>query len=198
MVNLSGTSKDSSHLIVSFSFSEDPGDGWWVYSFDDVADRSDAWFDKVDFSITDNELMVSGILRDTNNVFSESVVLLFDKYVGYMGQNLNYCFVWDFINEPGEEIWGVSPIQYEETGIASRWMIASSLAGGDTIKLIEFTGDCGTPDFDVLPIHLQFLPINLVQMLLNPAPEPYCQLEIARCKMPSCLMILCITFTTTS
>ncbi|MEZ4925522.1 MAG: PKD domain-containing protein [Saprospiraceae bacterium] len=149
MVNLSGTSKDSSHLIVSFSFSEDPGDGWWVYSFDDVADRSDAWFDKVDFSITDNELMVSGILRDTNNVFSESVVLLFDKYVGYMGQNLNYCFVWDFINEPGEEIWGVSPIQYEETGIASRWMIASSLAGGDTIKLIEFTGDCGTPDFDV-------------------------------------------------
>tara|TARA_R110000868_G_scaffold45485_3_gene151030 strand:+ start:7630 stop:9495 length:1866 start_codon:yes stop_codon:yes gene_type:complete len=136
-------SYSKSEIMVAFSKTEDPLDGWNFYKMSgNPLKKSGHWFDYPKVGISNQGLYISGNVFNKTK-FSEAIVFQFDKFTGFNGEKLKYRVWYDFTNKP----FTIKPVSYafDNTYGDGIYMLSTSwnFSGGPSkdIKLFDITGN---------------------------------------------------------
>lgn len=111
VVILHGSTPTTSRVLVFFSKTNNPTDGWHAYSLEGDAAEQDHWFDYPSIAVNKNSLFVSGNMFDIGNVFTETLVFDIDKANGFQGKDLEYGF-WNALEGNNELAFTVVPVEH--------------------------------------------------------------------------------------
>ncbi len=137
MIALHGFTSKTSKLIVSFSKTNNPKDGWWIYKLSGNPLNNSCWLDYPKLGVSNTEIFVTGNLFNDNTGFSESVIYQIGKNNGYTGVNLNWS-IWSNIS--GSPI-TIIPASYGQQGNygPGLYFINQSPGRGNSVELFEIT-----------------------------------------------------------
>ncbi len=145
LVTLHGKTSSTSRVILSFSKSKDPQDGWNVYKLPGNPLGDGSWFDFASIGISTNEVYVSGNLI-IGTTFNKAVVYQISKTDGYVAGFLDWQFWTDFFNGPVS----ITPASYGQHGDYGPgiYMVSSAAAGDDAYWFWDLDNDIGgNPQF---------------------------------------------------
>lgn len=143
LVSLHGNTPAQTKVIISFSKSQNPEDGWWTYSFVGNFANPDTWFDYPQIGISQEDLYITGNLFDENDTYDQSVLMQLDKEVGYAGGMLDYNF-WDQLSSPsGSNVGSVKPVShgFGEGYGPGIYLLSSRSGSGTAVFLLEISND---------------------------------------------------------
>lgn len=127
-------------IIVCFSQTNNPANGWWVYTLTgDPLGVGDA-FDYPKIAVSNNELFVSGNLyRQPSNKYDQSVVYQIDKTEGYAGASLN----WQYWSGISGSPFTLLPVSYGQNNTYGPgiYLVSTQNNGGSIINLYDITND---------------------------------------------------------
>lgn len=132
----------NSHLLICFSSSNDPTDGWYRYKFSGDPFSQNNWFDYPKMAVSTNELYITGNLYNNSDVFNQSAIFQIEKNNGFVGGvNLN-AQVWSgslLLGTPGTLL----PVSYGQQGNYGPgcYLVATNSQGDNKIMLYDLTGD---------------------------------------------------------
>lgn len=112
LVFLHGNSPAESKVILCFSKTNNPIDGWWIYTLSGDLLDTPSWFDYPSLGISTDDVFITGNLFSPLGDFKESIIYQVDKSLGYSGATINSSF-WDSISE---EPFSLVPISYGHQG----------------------------------------------------------------------------------
>jgi hypothetical protein len=142
-VVLHGNTPAESKIIISFSESQNPMDGWWSYVFDGNFLGNNTWFDFPSIAISGEDLFISGNLFSASNVFNQAVIMQIDKQPGFSGGSVN----WEYFNNVTDGFGGLSftvaPISYGFNGSYGPgiYLVSTQSGGGTYVHLYDITGN---------------------------------------------------------
>lgn len=110
MVILNGHESSTSELLVLFSVSNNPMDGWNGYLLPGDMLEKDQWMDYPNIAVNQSTLFVSVNMYDDNGDFKEPLVIGIEKKTGYAGNELNYQY-WQGLMADGEPAFTVVPVE---------------------------------------------------------------------------------------
>ena len=145
LVTLHGKTSATSRVIISFSKSKDPQDGWNVYKLPGNPLGDGSWFDFASIGISTNEVYVSGNLI-IGTTFNKAVVYQISKTDGYVAGFLDWQFWTDFFNGPIS----ITPASYGQHGDYGPgiYLVSSAAAGDDAYWFWDLDNDIGgNPQF---------------------------------------------------
>lgn len=145
LVTLHGKTPSTSRVVISFSTSSDPLDGWNVYKLPGNPLGDGSWFDFASIGISTNEVYVSGNLIE-GTTFKQAVVYQINKTDGYVAGFLDWQFWTDFFNGPVS----ITPASYGHNGDYGPgiFLISSAAAGDDDYWFWDLDDDIdGDPEF---------------------------------------------------
>lgn len=150
MVLVHGYSLSNSRIIVCFSKSNDPVDGWNYYTFRDHALDAKGWLDYPHAAINSRELFITGNIFTSNDSYKFPAVYQIDKNSGYAGENLDYRIYLDVPTPDGEDypfsLVPVAPANADEAA-PKIYMVSSVSSKGTDIALYEFYGSLSDNDY---------------------------------------------------
>ena len=111
VVILHGSTPTSSRVLVFFSKTNKPTDGWHSYSIEGDAANNNHWFDYPNISVNKSSLFISGNMFDEGNIFIETMLFEFDKAAGFQGKDLTYSF-WNALEGKDENAFTVVPVEH--------------------------------------------------------------------------------------
>jgi hypothetical protein len=140
LVTLHGKTSATSRVVISFSKSSNPQEGWYVYKLPGNPLADDTWFDFASIGISTNEVYVSGNLIE-GTVFKQAIVYQINKEDGYVGGFLDWQFWSDFFNGPVS----ITPASYGHNGDYGPgiYLISSAAAGDDAYWFWDLDNDIG-------------------------------------------------------
>ncbi len=114
LVFLEGSESSDTRIIVSYSKTSNPLDGWNVYQLNGNPYGGKFWTDYPMIAINGEDLFITvNILKDNTDWrdgFTQSVVWQMPKDRGYNGDTLKYN-LWSNIVHNGKPIWSICPVQ---------------------------------------------------------------------------------------
>lgn len=114
IVFLEGSESSDTRIIVSFSKTNNPLDGWNVYELNGKPFGGTLWTDYPMIAINGEDLFITvNILKDNTDWkdgFTQSVIWQVPKVDGYSGDTLRYN-LWSNIKHEGKSIWSICPVQ---------------------------------------------------------------------------------------
>jgi hypothetical protein len=133
----SGASTNS-YLLIGFSKSNDPTQGWWTYKISGHVVPS-TWFDYPKTAISTNELYISGNCFDDLGNYAESILYQIQKNNGYSGASLSWQY-WH--NIPGSPF-TLLPVSYGIGGAYGPgcYLVATKSSGSSNIDFYNLTDD---------------------------------------------------------
>lgn len=137
MIAVHGFTSSTSKLIISFSKTSNPVDGWWIYKLSGNPLNNSCWLDYPKLGISNNELFITGNLFNDITGFTESVIYQIDKNNGFGGAALNW-FLWsNIVGDPKYII----PASYGQQGNygPGLYFVSQSPGRGNSIDLYEIT-----------------------------------------------------------
>ncbi len=139
MIVLSGNNSATSELVVGFSVSENPLDGWHFYTFDgDFLDGN--WFDFPNIAISAHDLFITGNLFTNNSNFAQSVMLQIKKEEAFVGGNVDWEYFNDITAGDGFDAFTIVPASYGYDGeYGPGIFMVSNGFGGNQFSLYEVT-----------------------------------------------------------
>lgn len=143
-VLLHGNSSGTSKVLVSFSKTNDPQDGWWVYQFPGNPLSDGSWFDYPNIAVSNNELYVTGNLFFNSGNFNTAVVYQIDKADGFAGGSID----WQYWQPNG---FTLVPLPWGQQGnYGPGILLVSSASNGDNqITVWDLTDDLsGSPQLN--------------------------------------------------
>jgi hypothetical protein len=140
LVTLHGKTSSTSRVVVSFSKSNNPQDGWYVYKLPGNPLGDGTWFDFASIGISTNEVYVSGNLID-GTTLKKAIVFQINKTDGYVGGFLDWQFWTDFFNGPVS----ITPASYGQHGDYGPgiYLISSAAEGDDAYWFWDLDNDIG-------------------------------------------------------
>jgi hypothetical protein len=144
LVTLHGKTSSTSRVIISFSKSANPQDGWNVYKLPGNPLGDGSWFDFASIGISTNEVYVSGNLIE-GTTFKMAIVYQINKIDGYVAAILDWQFWTDFFNGPVS----ITPASYGHDGDYGPgiYLVSSAAAGDDDYWFWDLTNDIeGDPE----------------------------------------------------
>jgi len=140
LVTLHGKTSATSRVVISFSKSKNPQDGWYVYKLPGNPLADGTWFDFASIGISTNEVYVSGNLIE-GTTFKKAIVYQINKGDGYVGGFLDWQFWTDFFNGPVS----ITPASYGQHGDYGPgiYLISSAAAGDDAYWFWDLDNDIG-------------------------------------------------------
>ena len=140
LVVLHGKTSATSRVVISFSKSKNPQDGWNVYKLSGNPLGEGNWFDFPSIGISTNELYVSGNLIEGTN-FDKALVYQISKTDGYVAAFLDVQYWTDFFNGPVS----ITPASYGHDGDYGPgiYLVSSAAAGDDAYWFWDLTDDIG-------------------------------------------------------
>jgi PKD repeat protein len=115
-VVLHGSSSTTSQVLVSFSKTNDPRDGWHTYKFDGTFLNNGTWLDYPSIGVSTNELYISGNMFKDNGTFDQCVLFQIEKADAYSGNNINFQR-WTNIKTPfSQNAFTIKPLSFGHEG----------------------------------------------------------------------------------
>ena len=138
----SGDPKNS-HLLISFSKSNNPAQGWWLYKLSGNPRNNNTWFDYPKMAVTTNELLISGNSYNGED-FEEALLFQIQKAGGYSGGKLVYQYWYSMPGNPHT----VLPLGYALSGSygPGAYLVATETEGADYIHFYDLTNDMSASD----------------------------------------------------
>ncbi|MEI7980577.1 MAG: T9SS type A sorting domain-containing protein [Bacteroidota bacterium] len=149
-----------SKLLLFFSKTNNPADGWWYYKLTGNPLSDASAFDYPKLAVSNNELYITGNLYFDNGQYNQSVIYQINKTGGFSGQNINWQYWHNISGNP----FTVTPLQWGQQGNYGPgcYFVASSTSDDSTIKFYDLTDDMtGTPS-------LVYHPVNVTAYKLAP------------------------------
>lgn len=139
---LNGSDAVSTHLCIAFSETEDPNGNWFYYKIDGNPDDDDNWFDYPNISISQNDLYISGLMRNTGGDWQYSVLYQIDKMNGYAGENINWKHYNDLKNADEQPSFNIVPTPSGWNYLIGPGMyfVSNEALGGNKYNLYYTTG----------------------------------------------------------
>ncbi|MCB0643419.1 MAG: PKD domain-containing protein, partial [Phaeodactylibacter sp.] len=143
LVVLNGSTPTNSAVVVSFSISDNPDDGWWTYTFEGNAPNPNTWFDFPNIGISGEDLFISSNLFTANDNYDQAVILQLDKDAGYTGDNVTWEYFGDVENGSGNSSGSVKPLSlgYDAGYGPGVYLVSSSSSFGNAVHLYDIDGD---------------------------------------------------------
>ena len=114
IVYLEGSESSDTRIIVAYSKTNNPLDGWNVYQLDGNPFGGKVWTDYPMIAINGEDLFITvNILKDNTDWrdgFTQSVIWQMPKIRGYNGDTLQYN-LWSDLKYNGKSIWNICPVQ---------------------------------------------------------------------------------------
>lgn len=131
----------NSHLLICFSTTNNPLDGWYNYKLSGDPFSQNNWFDYPKMAVSTNELYITGNLFDNNDVFNQSAIFQIEKNNGFVGGNIN-SQVWSGSSLTGTPF-TLLPVSYGHQGNYGPgcYLVATNPQGDNKIMLYDLTGD---------------------------------------------------------
>lgn len=153
MIILNGHEASTSQVLLFFSKTNDPMDGWYAYTLDGDVNGNNDWFDYPNIAVNSNSLFVSGNMFDTNDRFSESIVLNIDKKAGFKGEEITYSN-WDGLQTPLGEAFTVVPVEKGTRGNYSEkaWFVCTDGDFANFIVMYELNPSTGNLEANTITV----------------------------------------------
>ncbi|MCB9190812.1 MAG: T9SS type A sorting domain-containing protein [Flavobacteriales bacterium] len=114
---LHGTSSQQSELLICFSQSNNPAqDGWWVYRVQANQAHPGSWFDYPNIGVSNNEFYVSGNMFTDAGQNSGNILFQIEKNACYNGQNINYQYWANVVDQTQETAFTMVPLSWGQQG----------------------------------------------------------------------------------
>lgn len=142
MVILHGTTATTSKVIVCFSKTNNPSDGWWVYKLTGNPLNNNCWFDYPNLGVSNNEIYVSGNLFFTGGGFDQAIVYQIPKANGYAGTNINWQY-WHNMTSTPFSAFTLVPASYGHQGNygPGMYFVSNQSGGNNQIRLWDLSDD---------------------------------------------------------
>jgi hypothetical protein len=130
-------------VVVSFSKTENPTQGWWTYTFDGNFLGNNTWFDFPSIGVSGEDLFISGNLFNPNNTFNQAVILQIDKQPGFVGGNIAWEYFNNVTNGFGTSAFTVVPVSFGFQGSYGPgiYLVSTTSSGGNHAHLYDITGN---------------------------------------------------------
>lgn len=141
-VLLHGVRSTTSKILVCFSKTNNPQNGWYVYAIASKSYYVGKWIDFPRAAVSSSELFITGnVFTDDANIFSHSVVFQITKSDGYQGKTLNMKR-WDDVKDArGKNAFTLVPVPSGHSapygpGI---YMVSTINSGSDSVFLYNIS-----------------------------------------------------------
>ncbi len=140
LVILSGNDSQTSNVVVGFSQSQNPEDGWWFYKISGEMVNG-SWFDYPNIGISNHDLFISGNLFNDNDNFVSPALLQIKKEDGFSGGDLDYEIFTNFTSNQNGIGFSMIPASYGFDGGYGPgiFLISTSAGGNNVFRLFEVT-----------------------------------------------------------
>ena len=147
LVTLHGSNANSSKVLVCFSKTNNPQDGWWIYKLTGNPLNNNCWLDYPCLGVSNNEIYVTGNLFQGNS-FNQAVLYQIPKAAGYTGGSLDWQYWSDLSNDPYDAFTLVpASYGYEGNYGPGVYLVSNSSSGDNTIRFWDLTDDMsGVPE----------------------------------------------------
>ncbi|MFA7272320.1 MAG: T9SS type A sorting domain-containing protein [Crocinitomicaceae bacterium] len=155
MIVLHGSTGNTSQVVVCFSQTNNPMDGWWIYKLTGNPLNNDCWFDYPSLAVSTDEVFVSGNLFTTSGTFSEAVVYQIPKNPGFAGASLNWQY-WNGLDNVPFTATTVVPAGNGQQGNygPGMYFVSSQSSGNNKIMLWDITSNiAGSPQMNSYSIN---------------------------------------------
>jgi hypothetical protein len=130
----------TSKLLIFFTKTNNPADGWWYYKVTGNPLNDASAFDYPKLGLSNNELYITGnLFRDSDHHFDQAVLFQFTKGPAYSGGTLDYT-LWYGIDGSPFTICPVSNGQGGNYGPGC-YLVATSPTDASTISFYDLTND---------------------------------------------------------
>ena len=149
-VVLHGSTPATSKVLVSFSKTSNPQDGWNIYTIDingtNGVMKDNTWFDYPSIGISTNELFISGNMFSSSNSFDQSILLQIEKENGFKGTNFNFKTWKDVKHANGGSAFTMKPLSFgQNSSYGPGIYLVSNSSGGSpsqgNIYVYDLTDD---------------------------------------------------------
>jgi hypothetical protein len=142
LVVLHGSTAATSKVLVCFSKTNNPSDGWWVYKLTGNPLNNNCWFDYPNLGVSNNEIYISGNLFVTNGSFNQALVYQIPKAAGYSGANINWQY-WHNMTATPFSAFTLVPASYGHQGNYGPgiYFVSSQSGGNNQIRLWDLSDD---------------------------------------------------------
>jgi hypothetical protein len=155
MVVLHGSTASTSKVIVCFSKTNNPQNGWWVYKLTGNPLNNNCWFDYPALGVSNNEIYITGNLFVTNGSFNQAIVYQIPKAAGYAGNNINWQYWSNLSSSPYAAFTLIPASNGHQGNYGPGVYLVSNKSGGDNrIRLWDLTDDMsGNPQMNSYTIN---------------------------------------------
>ncbi len=130
----------NSKLLVFFSKTNNPNDGWWYYKLNGNPLNNGEGFDYPKMAVSNNELYISGnLFFQPSGTFDQAILYQITKSNGYSGGSLSFQY-WTGITGTPFTLLPVSLGQQGSYGPGC-YLVSTTAGGASTIKLYDLTDD---------------------------------------------------------
>jgi hypothetical protein len=139
LIAIHGFTSATSKLLIGFSKTDNPADGWFTYKLSGNPLNNSCWLDYPKLGISNNEIFITGNLYGDLTGFSEAIIYQITKGDGYTGKSLTWN-TWSNIN--GSPV-NIIPASYGQKGNygPGLYFVSQSPASGNAIDLFEITNE---------------------------------------------------------
>lgn len=144
MTVLHGSEASNSILLLCFSQTNNPTDGWNIYQLSGNPLNNNCWFDYPSIGVSNNEVYLTGnLFTSGNNQFNQAIIFQVNKSTGYNGNNLNWQYWYNLTADITP--FTVVPASWGQSGnYGPGILFMSSASGGDNRYIAwELTNDLG-------------------------------------------------------
>lgn len=138
----------NTNLLVCFSKTNNPNDGWWKYKLTGDPSASNTWFDYPKLAVSNNELYITGNAFTESGDFQEALLYQIEKNNGFAGGTIN----WQYWNDISSSPFTLLPVSYGLSGNYGPgiYLIATESSGSSAIDLFDLTNDMSASDEQLL------------------------------------------------
>lgn len=131
----------NSYLLICFSKTNNPNNGWWTYKLTGNPLSNNKWFDYPKLAVSNNELYITGNLFSNNpgGTFDQAVLYQIQKNNGYNGASISWQY-WSGISGSPFTLLPVSHGQSGNYGPGC-YLVATFPGGGSSVKFYDLTDD---------------------------------------------------------
>jgi hypothetical protein len=142
MVVLHGFTPTTSRVLLCFSKTNNPANGWWIYKLPGNPLNNNCWFDYPALGVSNNDIFITGNLFNANDQFNQAMIYQLPKAAGYNGGSISYL-TWSNLSSTPYPAFSLVPASYGHAGNYGPGIyLVSSKSGGDNrIRLWNITDD---------------------------------------------------------
>jgi len=149
LVVLHGSNANNSKVLVCFSKTNNPQDGWWIYALTGNPLNNNCWLDYPGLGVSNNEIYITGNLFQGNS-FNQAVLYQIPKAPGYAGNSLDWQYWSDLSNDPYDAFTLVpASYGYEGNYGPGIYLVSNESSGANAIRFWDLTDDMsGAPELN--------------------------------------------------